>query len=174
MPTHLKRVLLLVDRAGPHYLCLILAGISGLLWTNPTILKTAYLTVTLYFLLASLIVGGLCCVVGRWLTATVPKMVGLGLNIVAILSYITAALGAWPNSAASIFLLLSFTSMLVYRFLHVRRCHDALAAVRRGRRTGRTRRKRRLRRTRRSRRLPRNRRLAIPFSGSSSTISTPD
>ena len=128
----LRKALLIVDRAGPHYLCFVLAGIAGPLFLFPELKDLSFVMTTIWFWLMALLVGGTLCVYGRWTVSMVPKMIGLGLNIVGILTYTVALLGSWPRSAASIFLLLSFASMLSYSFRDVRRTHDALVAVRRG------------------------------------------
>lgn len=120
------------DRLGEYYLFLICSGIGGLVW-QPTSLKTAGLiALPFYVTMASLIIGGALCSFGRWKHLPTPKMFGLALILVSMVTYVLALLSRWPQSAVTVFFLLSFISLLGRQLGRVRKSRDALLAVRNG------------------------------------------
>lgn len=127
-----RRILSILDRAGPHYLGLILAGISGIAWPPHSLEQIALYPIAIWFWLGSLIIGGALCAIGRWSHLVKLKIIGLSLVLVAMGTILLTLSGRLPQGAPGFCLLMSLASLLGYRLRSARRTRDARLAVRRG------------------------------------------
>lgn len=112
----LKHATQALYRAGPYYLALTAGGLGGIVWPPPSVRDTTFSLVSLYFWLGSMIVGGMLCSLGRWNSATGPKLFGLFLVIIALTTYVIALVPGLPGSTVAIGLFASFDLLLVDRW----------------------------------------------------------
>lgn len=121
-----------IRRAGSHYIFLMSSGVTGLIWSPPSLKTAAYITLPFYLTMGSLIVGGFLCILGRWRNTHTPKIFGLSMIMLSIFTYMLALLVRWPESAVNVFFLMAFLSLLADRMQQARRGRDARLAIRRG------------------------------------------
>lgn len=131
----LRGLKLSLSRLGPHYLAFSAAGVFGLFYPPPTVKNAAIIPVALYFWLGSLGLGGALCSLGRWARLRGPKLAGLVLMIVSILTYTLALLPRWPETGTNMLLLLGLAFVQMRNFRRIWKCRNAeLIVSGRGRR----------------------------------------
>lgn len=126
-----NRVVEPIHRAGPHYVCLMISGFFGLIYPPPSIDSVTFGRYAIYFWLGSLAVGGTLCVIGRWRGSRGPKILGIGLILSSLGTYMIALIPSWPEAAANFWLIAAFSFMLLYRQSYVRKERDADLELRR-------------------------------------------
>lgn len=128
-------ILCALDRAGPHYLALIGAGVFGIWFPAPS-LQASTSPVAFWFWIGSLILGGTLCSIGRWIDRPQPAVVGLSLVLITLATFIIAIASRWPETSSSVCFMISVFSTFAYRLYHKVKTRDARTAVRRGNPTG--------------------------------------